>query len=190
MTGRYGDKVFEDRDIDFDLGEGSEHGIIEGVEKSLEKFKKGERSILEIKPKYAFKDKGHEEFGIPPFATVHYTVELKEFEKVKESWDMDSADKISQAKLLKEKATNYFKAGKYPLALRFYNKINDYIDSDAGFDEKENGERVSLLLANRLNLGLVYLKTKQPYEAKNECDKALELDAKNVKGFFRRGQVS
>lgn len=44
ITGKYEDKVFEDRDVEFDLGEGSDIGIIEGVEKAIEKMAVGEVS--------------------------------------------------------------------------------------------------------------------------------------------------
>lgn len=64
------------------MGEGSEANIIEGVEKALEKFKKGEKSRLIIQPKYAFGSQGNAEFNIPPNAVVEYIVTLKSFEKV------------------------------------------------------------------------------------------------------------
>lgn len=75
--------MFEDRDVSFNLGEGCESNVVEGVEKALEKFKKGEVSRLIIKPNYAFGEKGNNAFGIPGNATVEYTVSLKTFEKVK-----------------------------------------------------------------------------------------------------------
>ena len=78
----YNGKIFEDRDVQFSLGEGEDCGVIEGVEKALESFKSGEKSRLKIKSKYAFKNVGKPEFNIPPNATVEYTVELKSFEKV------------------------------------------------------------------------------------------------------------
>lgn len=114
------------------MGEGCEFGVIEGVEIALSQFKKEEKSSLEIKPKYAFKEEGHKEFGIPPNATVTYIVELKSFEKSKMTWDMDSAEKLSQAKLVKEKATNYFKAGKYSLAAKMFKTQLKYISTNDG----------------------------------------------------------
>lgn len=82
LTGIHNGKVFEDRDVQFSLGEGEDCGVIEGVEKALESFKSGEKSRLKIKSKYAYKNVGKPEFDIPPNATVEYTVELKSFEKV------------------------------------------------------------------------------------------------------------
>ena len=45
----YNGNVFEDRDVQFSLGEGEDCGVIEGVEKALESFKSGEKSKLKIK---------------------------------------------------------------------------------------------------------------------------------------------
>ncbi|KAK6637332.1 hypothetical protein RUM44_007747 [Polyplax serrata] len=190
LTGSYQDEVFEDRDVSFNLGEGSEFNVIKGIEIALLQFKKEEKASLEIISKYAFKEEGHKEYGIPPNATVTYVVELKSFEKTKATWDMDAAEKLTQTKLLKEKATNYFKAEKYSLAAKLYKNMLQYVEEDVGFSDDENKERQALLLAGRLNLGLSYLKLDQHLKAKIECDKALELDPNNVKGLFRRGQAS
>lgn len=65
------------------MGEGSEFGICEGLERAIEKFKKGEKSRIELKSKYAFKAEGKAELNIPPNADIEYEVELKNFEKVR-----------------------------------------------------------------------------------------------------------
>lgn len=118
--------------MSFTIGEGSEFGIIKGIEIALTHFKKEEKSSLVIEHQYAFGNEVHKEFGIPSNAKVTYTVELKNFEKSPEVYSLDAAESISQAKLLKEKATNYFKAGKYRLAVKLYNNMMEYIESDAG----------------------------------------------------------
>lgn len=43
--------VFDERELIFPLGEGSEHNIPEGLETALEKFKKGEKSVIKLSPK-------------------------------------------------------------------------------------------------------------------------------------------
>lgn len=80
--GRFEDKIFEERDVQFNLGEGEEFGIVKGVEIALEKLKNGEHARLKIKSKYAFGKTGKSDFNIPPDADVIYEVELKSFEKV------------------------------------------------------------------------------------------------------------
>lgn len=82
LIGKYNGKVFEERDVEFTLGEGEILGIVEGIEIALQRFLNGEKSRLLIKSKYAFKEEGNAEFNIPPNADVEYEVELKSFEKV------------------------------------------------------------------------------------------------------------
>lgn len=82
MVGKYNEKVFDERDVQFTLGEGEASNIIEGIEEALRHFKLEEKSRLKIKSKYAFKTIGNAEFNIPPSADVEYIVELKNFEKV------------------------------------------------------------------------------------------------------------
>ncbi|XP_043267616.1 FK506-binding protein 59 isoform X2 [Venturia canescens] len=189
LIGKYNDKVFEERDVQFTLGEGEEFGIIEGVERALEKFSSGEKSRLKIKSKFAFKSEGKAEFGIPADADVEYTIQLNNFEKVAEPWSMEGPEKVAQAKLFKEKATNYFKSSKYQLAIKMCQKAVKYLEHEDGFEDDLKTERNELILSVHLNLALFYLKTEQNIEAKAECDKALEIDPNNEKALFRRGQA-
>lgn len=96
---------------------------------------------------------------------------------------------IEQAKISKEKSTNYFKSGKYHLAIKMSRKVVEYLESDSEFDEKLKPERDQLLLSAYLNLGLFYLKINDNFEAKNACTKALAIDSNNEKALFRRGQA-
>jgi len=82
ITGLYNGKQFEDRDVKLVLGEGSEADVVLGVELGLKKFKSGEKSKLKIKSEYAYGEKGHNEYNIPPGADLEYEVTLKTFEKV------------------------------------------------------------------------------------------------------------
>ena len=128
MIGRHEGRVFDERDISFNLGEGLEHSIPEGVEQALLKFKRGEVSLLKLRPSYGFGSTGHQEFGIPANATLEYEIELKNFEKAKETWSMDADEKLEQAKISKDKGTAHFKTGKYVLANKQYGKIIEYLE--------------------------------------------------------------
>lgn len=115
--------------MEFNIGEGSEYGVVEGVEIALEKFNQGETSRLVLKPQYAFGKDGSEEFNVPGNATVEYVVTLHEFEKEVESWKLDAAESLEQAKIFKDKGTNYFKQEKYKLALKFYEKCCKFLSN-------------------------------------------------------------
>lgn len=183
LIGKYQNKVFEDRNANFCLGEGSDIGVVDGIEVALQKFKKGEKSLLKLKPEYAFGEAGKTDFEIPPSATVEYEVELKSFEKEPESWSLDEEGRVEQAQLYKEKGTKYFKSGNLKLAVKMYKKILDFLIEDGDENSK------SLKLAAHLNAALCSLKLNDNKDAVDHCDKALAVDSKNEKGLFRRGQA-
>ncbi|CAL7944557.1 unnamed protein product [Xylocopa violacea] len=189
LTGSYNGQVFEDRDVQFTLGDGEEYGVIKGVEVALGSFNRLEKSKLKIKSKYAFKDVGNTEFGIPPNATVEYIVELKSFEKAKEIMFLKNKEQLEQVKICKEKGTNYFKANKYSLAIKLYKKAASHLKYGRNIDEDLKAEADNLLVATHLNLALCYLKTNQYVEAKDSCNEVLKLNAQNEKALFRRGQA-
>lgn len=81
---------------------------------------------------YTFGSGGNPNLKIPPETDVEYEVHLKDFEKAKESWEMDQEEKLEQAKLCKIRGTEYFKQEKYRLAIRQYKKVTDYLQYDSG----------------------------------------------------------
>ncbi|XP_053103477.1 peptidyl-prolyl cis-trans isomerase FKBP5 isoform X2 [Hemicordylus capensis] len=103
-------KLFDNRDVAFTVGEGEDHDIPIGIDKALEKMQRGEQCILHIGAQYGFGAAGKLKFGIMPNAELLYEVTLKSFEKAKESWEMDTKEKLEQAAIVKEKGTVYFKA--------------------------------------------------------------------------------
>ncbi|CAG0893865.1 unnamed protein product [Darwinula stevensoni] len=198
LLGKYDGRVFEERDVTFTVGEGCEHGILQGIEIAIKKFKKCEKSRVTLSSKFAFGEKGHSEYNIPPNAgPIEYEVTLKSFEKAKERWQLNDDEKVQESKLFKEKGTKYFKEGKLDLALAQYKKVTEYLEfsfSEVGEDaseeqkaKKKECEQISL--AGHLNLALCYLKKEEFLLARDECDKALKLDAKNEKALFRKGQA-
>jgi FK506-binding protein 4/5 len=104
---------------------------------------------------------------------------------------MEASEKIEQAKIQKEKGTGYFTSNKLNLAIKMYRKVFEFIDialtSDFEGDSKK--ARDDIALTTYLNLALCYLKTDQSIQAKEQCNKALELDPYNEKALFRRGQA-
>lgn len=189
LVGEYNGKIVEDRDVTFCLGEGSEHGVPSGVERALDKFKLKEKSCLELSPQYAWGSNGKPDLGIPSNAKVKYTVTLNNFEKLVEHWELDNEQKIEQGKIFKEKGTKYFKSEKYSLALKMYKKMIDYLEFDDGSTEGKEGERGNLVLIAHLNAAACYLKLQEHLKARDQCDKALDIDPKSEKGLFRRGQA-
>jgi len=189
LRGLYNGQEFESRTLQFTLGEGLNVGIVDGIETALKRFKKGEKSVLKIAPNYAFGKDGYAEKNIPPNATVVYEVRLIHFEKAKESWEMDSKEKIEQSELLKTRGTSSFKEGKYKMAWKHYQKVIDLLKEASDFKNEEAETRKTMLLAVHLNLAMCALKVDNHFEAQKHCDEALELSPQNEKGLYRRGMA-
>ncbi|KAH8298154.1 hypothetical protein KR018_009385 [Drosophila ironensis] len=186
ISGAFEGRVFEERDVEFDYGEGGAIGIVEGLEIALEKMNIGETSRIKLQGKYAFGAKGNEEFKVPANATVEYTVKLVDCGKGLEEWKLDDNERLEQAKAYKEKGTNYFKKEKWLLAIKMYNKCKGLLPNTA--DTNEEVKKVKV--ATHSNIALCHQKCNDHFEAKQECNAVLALDANNVKALYRRGQCN
>lgn len=124
LRGTFEKRVFDERKIEFEIGEGSKVDIIPAIEEALLKFKKGERSKLDIKSRHAWGVKGSEKFNIPPFADVQYEVTLVNFEKAKDSWELNSQEKLDQSELSKNKGTELFKVSLFLFKYVIQSPIN------------------------------------------------------------------
>ncbi|XP_073400316.1 peptidyl-prolyl cis-trans isomerase FKBP4 [Dendrobates tinctorius] len=189
LQGSHNGRVFDERDLRFEVGEGEGLGIPPGVETALQQMEKGEEAVLYLKPKYGFGSVGYEPFLVPPDAEIQYEVKLKSFEKAKESWEMNSEEKLEQGVLVKERGTQYFKVGRYRQAIIQYKKIMQWLEHESGLSKEETEKSRSLLLAASLNLAACYLKVGEHRLALENCNKALDYDTNNEKGLFRRAEA-
>ncbi|XP_055371443.1 FK506-binding protein 59 [Condylostylus longicornis] len=185
LVGKFDGKIFDEREVEFDVGEASEENIIEGIDIAILSMSQGETSKLRIKPKYAFKDLPSNSFSIPTDATVEYTVTLLECERAVEEWKLNAEESLVQAKIFKEKGTKYVKKENYKLAIKMYTTSNNFLSN---CDVATNNEAKLIKCMVHLNIALCQQKLNDFIEAQNACNVALELDDKNVKGYYRRGQ--
>ncbi|XP_053111372.1 peptidyl-prolyl cis-trans isomerase FKBP4 isoform X1 [Hemicordylus capensis] len=189
VEGRHGDRVFDKRTLRLEVGEGENYDLPPGLDKALQKMEKLEESVIYLKPSYGFGSAGKQKFQIPPDAELQYDVKLKSFEKAKDSWEMNTEEKLEQGSIAKEKGTQYFKEGKYKRATLQYKKIVSWLEHESGLSDAEDTKAKSLRLAAHLNLAMCHLKLKEYSQALENCNKALELDSSNEKGLFRRGEA-
>uniref|UniRef100_A0A8I5ZLF1 peptidylprolyl isomerase n=1 Tax=Rattus norvegicus TaxID=10116 RepID=A0A8I5ZLF1_RAT len=161
LEGYYNDRLFDQRELCFEVGEGESLDLPCGLEEAIQRMEKGEHSIVYLKPSYAFGSVGKERFQIPPHAELRYEVHLKSFEK----------------------------EGKYKQALLQYKKIVSWLEYESSFSGEEMQKVHALRLASHLNLAMCHLKLQAFSAAIESCNKALELDSNNEKGLFRRGEA-
>ncbi|ESO13091.1 hypothetical protein HELRODRAFT_63586 [Helobdella robusta] len=187
LIGRYKGRIFDERVVTFIHGEGMEEGVVEGVEQALLRFSRGEKARLKLKSRVGFGEHGCEKFAIPPNADLEYDVRLLECSRAKDFWDMTLEEKLEQSKQDKLKGLHYFQQRKFKLAIKFFQKIIDYLqfeDLNAGMDQEV---RRDLLLSSYLNLAICHLSEDQPFPAAHACTRAIEIDPCSEKAYFRRG---
>ncbi|CAB1422345.1 unnamed protein product [Pleuronectes platessa] len=182
-------RVFDERELKFEIGDGESLGFPAGVEKALMAMEQGEEALFHIKPKYGFGNAGNTKYNIPDGATLQYKIKLTAFEKAKESWEMNTVEKLEQSAIVKEKGTQYFKDGKYKQASVQYKRIVSWLENESGLSEEDGKQAKALQLAAHLNLAMCFLKLQEPSQALESCDKSLEIDSSNEKALFRRGEA-
>lgn len=168
-----------------------EEQVIDGLDRTVKTMKKGEVALVTIQPEYAFgRSESQQDLAtVPVNATVYYEVEMISFTKEKESWDMNTQEKIEAAGKKKEEGNAWFKAGKYERASRRYEKAAKFIEYDSSFTDEEKQQSKVLKISCKLNNAACKLKLKDYKEAEKLCSKVLELDGKNVKALYRRAQA-
>lgn len=168
-----------------------EEQVLDGLDRAVLTMKKGEVAIITMAPEYAFgsTECKQELAVIPPNSTVNFEVELVSFVKEKESWDMNTEEKIEAAGRKKEDGNIYFKAGKYLKASKRYEKAAKYIEYDTNFGDEEKKQAKALKLSCNLNNAACKLKLKDYKQAEKLCTKVLEIDSNNVKALYRRAQA-
>lgn len=168
-----------------------EEQVIDGLDRAVKTMKKGEVALVTIQPEYAFgRSESQQDLAtVPVNATVYYEVEMISFTKEKESWDMNTQEKIEAAGKKKEEGNAWFKAGKYERASRRYEKAAKFIEYDSSFTDEEKQQSKVLKISCKLNNAACKLKLKDYKEAEKLCSKVLELDGQNVKALYRRAQA-
>lgn len=190
VIGTYNDREFYNEDVTFIIGEGSEVGLPEGVDRALRRFTKGEKSIIHLKgARFTYGSEPPKEYNLPPFAELDFTIFLKDFEKVKASWELTGDEKLVAAEEAKARGTMFLQQNKYKLAIAKYARIKDLLEYEKTLEGEKKDKRDALVLAGYLNSALAYLKIDETVECIKSCDKALEICSASVKALYRKAQA-
>ncbi|UMM30209.1 hypothetical protein L5515_012185 [Caenorhabditis briggsae] len=189
-VGKYQDNEIYNREVTFHIGEGSEEGLPEGVERALRRFQLGEKSKIEIRGhKYTYGNSPPEGFNMPANAPIEFTIFLKEFEKVPATWEMSAEEKIEAAKQAKDRGTMYLQKGNLKLAYNKYKRAEEVLEYEKSTDPEKMKERETILNGAYLNLSLVCSKQNENLECIKWCDKVLETKPDNVKALYRKASA-
>ncbi|XP_077233863.1 70 kDa peptidyl-prolyl isomerase-like isoform X2 [Tasmannia lanceolata] len=168
-----------------------EEQVIAGFDRAAATMKKGEISIVTVKPEYGF---GNIEVKrdlaiVPACSIVFYEVEMVDFTKEKESWEMTSHERTEAAGRKKDEGNRLFKGGKYRQATKRYDKATDYVNEDGQYEEDDLKLVKFLRVSCWLNNAACNLKLSDFQEAIKLCSKVLDVESYNVKALYRRAQA-
>lgn len=187
LEGSCGGRLFDCRDVSFIVGEAEDKGIPRGVDQAMDKMQKGECCVLYLKPKYGFGSEGKPEYKIGPDKDIIYEVTLKDFQRAKESWEMDLKEKLDLAPGVKHKGNQYFKTGRYYQAVTQYQRLVVWLEMECGNGVEQQKRIQDFILTSHLNLALCFLRIKEFTQVVDNCNKAIELEENNEKALYRRG---
>jgi FK506-binding protein 4/5 len=127
--------------------------------------------------------------ALPAGTPVVYVVELVDFVKEKEPYEMSNEEKFSNGAKRREEGNTFFKTGQYKRAAKRYKSALDCVKSDHSFnpDEKKKGKEQQLLCL--LNQAACSIKLEKWKDVVEQTTKALEIDPSNTKALFRRAQA-
>lgn len=165
-----GEEIESKESVDFVVDE--EQLPSEELESAVMKMKKGEKALVTVKK-----------------TGIEYDVTLENFVKAKDSWDMETSEKIQAACDTKEKGNSLFKLSKYNRAVKKWERALQYIDYDDAFEEEDKKKAQEVKKSLNLNLSAAYLKLSEPAQARKACDKVLEKEPNNMKALYRRAQA-
>lgn len=165
--------------------------VIAGLDRAVATMSKDETSVLTIKPDYGF---GASEVkrplaSVPACSTLIYEVEMVDFIKERDPWELNAQERILAATTLKEKGNDLFEDGKHPRALKNYERAMEYVDEDVFFEADDKKLVKTLRVSCWLNSAACCLKVNDFHGAIRLCSKVLDLDFSNVKALYRRAQA-
>ncbi|CAN6281540.1 unnamed protein product [Urochloa humidicola] len=168
-----------------------EEQVTVGLDCAVATMVKGELAEVTVKFEYGFgnTEEQRQLMMVPPFSTLIYDVELMDFTKEKESWEMSAHEKLEAAEKSKVAGNDLFKIGKFQRAAKKYSKALDYINEDGHFEDEVEESMKTLRVSCCLNHAACCLKLKDFAQTISLCSKVLEIESCNVKALYRRAQA-
>mmetsp|Transcript_119709 Transcript_119709/g.186958 ORF Transcript_119709/g.186958 Transcript_119709/m.186958 type:complete len:590 (+) Transcript_119709:48-1817(+) len=172
--------------LEFTVGNGE---VCDALECAVAEMKLKEKAVLSCFDTLTSKE---DKLGLKDVSCdkVVFTLELIEFEKAKDTWDMSEDEKIEFATARKDVGSALFKSARWRMALGRYKKIIDLFNYLDGIkDEAKKAKAKELKKLCELNSAACNLKLQEFSDAQKNCDNVLKEETSNVKALFRRAQA-
>lgn len=172
--------------LQFTAGNGE---VCDALEFAVAKMKKGERAVLTVKKPSLVADG---ELGLKGVVAdeVVLHVELQDFDKPKETYDMSEEETVQFGLARKDVGANLFKGSRFTMALLRYKKVVDLFNRiDTWKDEDQKQKAKDIKKVCELNKAACYLKLNDYAEAKKSCNVVIKDESQNVKAIYRRAQA-
>eukprot|EP00927_Polykrikos_kofoidii_P000232 TRINITY_DN10098_c0_g1_i1.p1 TRINITY_DN10098_c0_g1~~TRINITY_DN10098_c0_g1_i1.p1 ORF type:complete len:639 (-),score=157.35 TRINITY_DN10098_c0_g1_i1:137-1960(-) len=163
--------------------------VCDALESAVAGMKKSERALVTV---FQPQDAAEEKLGIGQLtsAKLVFTLELVDFEKAADIWEMSKEEKIAFATSRKEVGTKMFQKGRTRMALRCYDNASDVLggaDDEPGDSDKTTKDLKKIC---ELNKAACFIKLQEFHDAKNSCDAVLKEEPQNVKAVHRQAQAN
>jgi len=175
--------------LEFTVGNGE---VCDALECAVAEMKLKEKAILICRDgRIAEEVKlGLDNLSVLNYEKYVFYLELVEFTKAKDTYDLTDDEKIEFATARKDVGGALFKAARWNMALGRYKKIIDLFNYLDGIkDEDKLAKAKELKKLCELNSAACNLKLKEFSDAQKNCDNVLKEETSNVKALFRRAQA-
>jgi len=162
--------------------------LIKGVECAIKSMKKGEQCEVRIRADYN-QEPIESLPTLTPNTALRAVIELVDFKPEKETWELNNfEEKLEYAVARRTGGNNFFTRGDLKLAKKKYKKALKVFEYDTALSEEEKTKaKQEVKLPCHLNMAQCYVKKENWKKAIDHATKALEIDANNIKGLWRRG---
>lgn len=189
----------EDEPFSFEQGDVVGAAVLPCIDAAVREMKLGEIDLLSAPAAWAYGAEGFGGEGKPVASDVHVELQLVDFVRAKEPYELEMPAKLSLQEKRKEQGNVHFKRGELERALKLYQRSNtivqgsDLSDARGGRSEAEIAADTAashkVKLSCHLNSAQCLLKLADLPAAIKACDAALLLEPTSLKGHLRRGQA-
>ena len=172
--------------------------VLPCIDAAVRELKRGEIDLISAPAAWAYGAEGFGGEGKPVGCDVHVELQLVEFERAKEPYELDMPAKLLLQERKKAQGNVYFKRGEIGRALKLYQRSNTIVQGSDLAQARERSEADGaadtaacnrVTLSCHLNSAACHLKLGDLPAAAKSCDAALVLEPASLKGLLRRGQA-